>query len=667
MGATYGAVHVTSAALGDVVECVAGHLGELGFTPIAADAPEGDLERRVLVFEDAGWVTVADEDLVTSDDAADELGAQLSAELDADAIAIVVFHSDTAILARFRHGDRAGRFQVPEDGEPDPKTGHHRVGATFLCDIAVSPAAKQELAAGLLADHTFPEQTTSHAAALVGLPHPGAGARYLWNDPPAGSVKLRFALPEVAALDLDTDDLVWRPPGADRDLHVTANPRCECCVGAPLAELMIMEVHAYGGARIDGLGIELGGPGLALLDLPQLAGWNPDLAPGQITEIVSAPLEQRGDTLFAKFPHNSVAPAAPATIHGTSVAALRAWSAAMQAQSKNQFFARFEGRARAAGSAPIVIRVTDLDGTPLDANPLRVELVIEPAPRIPLLPATSAVPDDDPPNFAMRRILATRAYAGTTWLTGWIGFDAGFAEAGGFVLESASTLARWIGDAEIRITSAGTHPEVDEPLRRGGQLADIARVVQHLSIEADVRVQLPVGADDRSIVRVRHQPEGATIFDRETRRDLHDRYPSPRIVPLDLWFSLARPGDLAARDELGACIDRILMRAIAISACVGGFVAPMGTLQHDDLSPYEYLAGLHRGYDEVDALRCRPRSPGWRVIVPHAATGALAVQPGIERIDGAAGTLLRTAAREPFSMTETEREAIERSLLPTFA
>jgi len=266
------------------------------------------------------------------------------------------------------------------------------------------------------------------------------------------------------------------------------------------------------------------------------------------------------------------------------------------------------------------------------------------------------------------RFLHTLArHGGNTWLTGWFGFDAGFDQVGSVVLDSASTLAswfsRWAGPLQVSITVAGTTPSVAQRFAAGDRLADFGIVVHHLAEEADVRLHVPHhDGGPRGEIRVAHQPAGTTILDRETRARLADNARDP-IVPVQLSFSLARPDDAPARAELARLLHDLVARAAAIETCVGGLVVPAGQQLFGDDTLYEYLAGFWGGNDRLAEARRRPRSPGWRVIVPRAAAG-IDLQPGVARTEVAAGLLLATAAADPFAMTDAEREAIERTLLP---
>jgi hypothetical protein len=389
--------------------------------------------------------------------------------------------------------------------------------------------------------------------------------------------------------------------------------------------------------------------------------------------VIEAPVEARGDALIARFPRSFVAPAALATLRGRSAAAMRAWAEAMRAQGNNQFLFRLQAAPRAAGSGELEIRLTNLAGEALDAEPLRVRLAIDPGPRMPLVPSA---PADASRHARLRRLTDAQKYPGNAVLFGFIGFDAPYAELAEWLLDAATVLARRIargGPLQIHITAAGTHPEVSARFGPEHHLASdkaFALVAKHLAVEADVKVQHPYddrGRRDGSFVRVRHQPRGTTIFDADTRARLAELGPSSRIVPLDLFFAVARPSAPEEGAALGDLVDRLFVEAADFASCVGGFVGPVGEAFWDDVSAYEQVAGTHSGHDHVDVVRRHVRSPGWRVIVPREATASIDDVAGIARTDHAAGALLRAPGKNPFLMSDADREASERAVLRAVA
>lgn len=690
MGSTFGAIHVRTARRERAVAAVTALLEELGFTQLGAEDAEGDDERRVLIFEDAGWVTIADEEL--DDDATELLGLHVSEALATDAIAIRVFHSDTADLIRYRHGEPVGSFQVPEGATHDEATGQRSVDATFLVDLVEGTTredARSELAT-FRADYTFPEETVIRAASLVGIPHPEAGAAYLWHRAPPNATKLRFAQPEGTVT--EPTGFAWAPPGSEGHTQHLAGPdEHTTSVGMPLYEQVTFILRAHAGERHEGIVVELSGPGALLLDVTEVAGWNPDLTPGAETEIMAVPLvaSQEGDrgcVLRATFPRATVAPQVHPTPTGSSAAAMRAWQAALHAQSKNQFVFHLRGTAKTAGEGALVVRVTDLEGRPLDANEKHVALSFTRPARPPLLPAkvqareASANASHDSvsaAHFARRNALSVESCGGSDRVVGWVGFDASFDVVGPWLLQAAtvlgSILARAAGPLDVSVTTAGTHPTM-QAFTEGHALSDETALVRYLASEADVELRVPFAAmfdedgkpapRDPSSVSLRHQPHGTTTFTPELREQLRAHRPPERIVPVDLSFSLSRA--VAARDaDFGDTLDRLLRAAAEIPGCVGGFVSPMGAGFPDEQTPYEALVGFGTGL-VVDKIRARPRSPGWRVLVPNAAAGAIALHTGVTRTQTTAGVLLATAASDPFAMTDAEREAIERTLLPAF-
>lgn len=668
MGSTFAAVHVKGRSLAEVVRLVDDELEEEGASRLAADAAETATERRILVFEDSGWVVVADEDQESSAEIGEARALHLSAALETDAIAVNVFHSDAALLARFRRGERVGAFEVPEGAVLDEATGHAHVAAKFLGDLALTSEGRAELEGGLLADYTFPEATMHRAAELVGMTSSGAGARYLWGAPPPGAKRLRYAPPkeeEVAPVAVE-----WRPPGDDgRDIRITAAAEVTLCVGMPVDERMVVDVTAHAGARVDGLAVELRGSALALLDVEAVCGWNPvlDAGGGQRTEIIEAPIERRGDALVARFPRSFVAPGGQPTLGGTSAAAMRAWTEALRAQSHNRFLFRLRGAPKAEGVGELVIAMTNLAGEPLDATPFTVSFEVTPAPRMPLV---RVAPDSSSRHDAARRLTDAQRYAGDAFLCGYVGFDGPFSELEEWLLDAGTALARRLArqPLEISVTAAGTHPKLKARFGFEHHLAsdrELSLVPKNLAVEADVRLHVPydAGGDNTAHVRLRHQPHGTTIFEAAMRQSLAEQGRMPRIVPIDLIFALPRPDAPEERRALGDLVHRLFSEAADITSCVGGFVGPAGEAPWDDMSAYEHFAGLHFGHDHADTARRYARSPGWRVIVPREAAVSIDEVASVTRTDLAAGTLLCVAGKDPFAMTDADREASERAVL----
>jgi hypothetical protein len=172
-----------------------------------------------------------------------------------------------------------------------------------------------------------------------------------------------------------------------------------------------------------------------------------------------------------------------------------------------------------------------------------------------------------------------------------------------------------------------------------------------------------------SYVAVRHQV-GETALEREYR-EYNEKSgrgrPAVKHVPIEIDFSIRRPRTSAKRASLAAALDQIFCKAASHPATIGGFAAPAGK-RPDGLLPYEELVGLNvPARLPLELMRARPRSPGWRVIVPRAALDEVKDCSGITSTELAAGLLVASSATDPFAMTEQEREVMERALLPAFA
>jgi hypothetical protein len=670
LGSTFGAVHIRNASAARLGKLVRRSVESEGCTLLEPSADESETDRRVLVFEEGGWGVVADEDLECTQEAGELLARELSRSLKTDAVSISVLHSDYALLSRFRGGRRLGGFRVPDDARRDRRSGHAFVQTKFLASLAVSKEAKASLERGLLADHTFPEETVREAAELIGLPCPGAGAGRLWREPPDGALKLRFAPPGPE--EIEDDGMDFRPPGAKHDIFLSSQEQLSLRVGEPLHDRLTVSAQAFAGPRVEGLGVELSGTGLALLDVLEVTGWNPMVnldGAASKTEILVARLETPSDaSRRAFFPEAFVAPAPQPTLLGTSAAAFRAWSAALSESGRNQFYFDLSGAASRPGTGDLRVRLLDRQGDPLDTNEVHVSLEVGAAPRIPVTPRPVAIPDD--PHLARRLIQSASDYGGSSFLCGWIGFDEAWAELFNWILDQASQLAAVLArrnPLEVGLTSAGTHPTVsarfgpEDHLAKGKRFGIVTRT---LAVEGSAEL---LGSYDPSKVEVRHQPHGATLFDAETRAHLAALRPEARVVPVDLGFALSRPDSPRERQEIAALVDRVFVEAAARPDCVGGFAAPLGSVPHGDCTPYEEIVSAHNLGDQLEVVRRYVRCPGWRVIVPRPATARLARLEGITCTETAAGALLRSVSIDPFEMSDADREAAERAVVGCIA
>jgi hypothetical protein len=369
MGSTFGALHVKGVDFERAVAWVEASFADRGFERIEETTPEDPGgERRVMVYEAEGWVVIADEEQTHTEDAED-LGRRASDELPGEVIAITVIHSDSAGLRRFRNGARRGGLLVGTPGARQKKLASTK----FLADLAVSPEARAELEAGLRADHVFPEDTIYDAAERIGLPNPGVHCSRVWYEPPSGSVAMRFRWPR-AEVEPNSDAPGFELDLADGHALLAQSDDLVTGVGEPFREDLYLHLQLQRGSPIKGLGIEIKGPALELLELRKLHGFGSD---GTDRVPFEAALERRGDAWFGAFPSavlTAEAPIEPAAPFG-SLASLR--QIEHQERRTDQFRIMCEGYAAVAGHAQLVLLPTDSDGTPLDATDVFIEVDVQ--------------------------------------------------------------------------------------------------------------------------------------------------------------------------------------------------------------------------------------------------------------------------------------------------
>lgn len=665
MGSTFSAVHVRGIKAKALAESVEAWVLEEGeYERLDDDAPETESDRRVLVFDDGnGWGVVADADFEFDPEAARNAARALSKAHATDALLIGVHHSDTAFLERFARGRARGSVLVPEDAKLNKKTGHKEVSASFLKDLAATADARRALDAPFLADRTFPEDTVLEVAQHAGLAAAGAGARYLWHQPPKGARKLRFAA--LAAQPAPMID--WRPPGAEgQAMSLQHQARVEACVGMPLGDFLNFTLQAHEGGRVEGLRVEFSGPAMALLSAERATGWNPQISNNTRTEIAEVPLVREGERWVAAFPKGFVEGQGVPAMADTSPAAFRQWSQALATHHLRQFHFSLPGSVRAAGTGELQVKVTRLDGTPLPLADGVVTIAARPAPRLPILPPAQALQDD------RLRLEARETYGGNDSLIGWLAFDAKWSELGEFLLELTTTVARLLvgkGELELSVTAAGTHPSVKKRFRKGSQLSDkdFSVAVKHLSNEAQVSLHLPYDAMVERVVPtgfvlLSHQPHGSTIFDPEMRKQLDETRPQPPLPPLTLSFSLPAVAG-AELQELEALVEA----SVARPSCVGALLSPSGRVSHPGSLAWETLTGQHRFSDELELVRKHARAPGWLTLAPGPSAAHVEPSARVEVRKVASGALLKARTQTPGSMTDDDRAAMERAVLPALA
>ena len=659
MGSTFSAIHVWQGQADELARELEERLtADREYERVADEAGASETDRLVLVFDDGhGWCVVADADHEFDSDAAAEVARSLSRSHRTTALLISVHHSDTALLARFSKGKARGKLRVPEDGRVDRKTGHRHVDASFLKDLATSDDARRALAAPILADRTFPEATILEVARLVGLHAPGAGARYLWNDPPPGAIRLRFT-PTKAEPATEID---WRPPGEeDARLVLRHQPSAEGCVGGPLTELLHFELQSYEPQRVEGLRVELAGEGVALLGATGVRGWNAPAAASRVPLVTAAP-----NVLRASFPQGFVENARPLTMSAMTPAAFREWKQALTAHHEKQFRFQVDGTFVSAGTAPLEVRVTRLDGAPLPVSGGQMTLTIRQAPREPVLPADA--PSRDP-----SRTKTLEAYADTSFVAGWLAFDAPWSALGDFVVDLGSriaALAATPNPLELTLTSAGTHPTVKARFGPQAHLARDAFAVARATLaqEAQLRLHQPYDlqverAAPQGEVLIAHEPRGNTVFDEATRRHFDALRPSPRIPPFSISFCL--PAALATQHL--AELVAVFREAVARASCVGALLTPAPRWHLDGL-PWEGLTGTERFSSDVELARNHARAPGWFVLAAGASASLVRPSAGVTVQAVASGAVLQSNSPGPAAMSAVDREVMERAVLPALA
>jgi hypothetical protein len=168
-------------------------------------------------------------------------------------------------------------------------------------------------------------------------------------------------------------------------------------------------------------------------------------------------------------------------------------------------------------------------------------------------------------------------------------------------------------------------------------------------------------------ITVLNQPKGDTQSfpeDREKYRTIGQCFPRP----VTLAWSL--PFDFVHSESQAQTMDKILTEASNMPDCIGGFVANARYSTERSGIPYESLSGIGISSinpgDLSDWLKQYVRTPGWRVIIPHAAAARLKAPPAQVRIlDCAAGKLMQVPSIAPSMVTHEQRRASETYLLPS--
>jgi hypothetical protein len=136
-------------------------------------------------------------------------------------------------------------------------------------------------------------------------------------------------------------------------------PGVDAHLGESLYHRLDVSIMVNGGPRIEGLGVELSGPALELLEVRAVDGFS---VGGPEFKELGVPFEPRSDGLFAALPG--------------AVLAYNEWLGKGGAVEANEVILQVHGVAKATGQAELIVRLTDLAGHSLDANEVCCEVVI---------------------------------------------------------------------------------------------------------------------------------------------------------------------------------------------------------------------------------------------------------------------------------------------------
>ncbi len=612
MGSTFSAVHVQAPRERVRAEVLA-RLSKLGWRKIEASAFERPEARHVLICDEGGFTSVADEDAELEPEVRDDWAKHLSARCEALAIGIGVFHSDFAELCAYRGGELLGAVRVPEGATVD-RDGSKWVDVSFL----QQPRAR--------ADHTFPEQTVVDVARAAGVPWPGLGARYgIRGEAPKNAEVLVFEHDARAARASGADT----PASGPSQLEVRLLPAYPFTCGTAMLESAVAEVALTGGAAVSGLDISLSGPAVAALGITAVRGWSGDFgsaSPPATADFEAVQRWMREQRAAAeermrpvpltggavRFPNARLEspPAGDAFSERGGAAALRAFQQSLQASGAAKLMLGLVGTPVTAGSH--ALRVT-VRGGGAEASTEGV-LEVKAAKRVPVLPTPKT-------ELSFRDDQLLDDYHATGFANGWVAFDTSFAAARDFVLELVSDLAA-SGAPELhaRLTTDGRHPEVKAVLKPGERMlySKWSHALDMLEGEGVLTLE-PEWTEGRvpaSIV-VSHAPNGTPVLPRAFRSG----FTAPPSVPLSVTFSLPR-----GPESLEALVERAVARADCIGAWLSNGGVVYATVPH---LPYEELAGVSQGGELLAWVRAHPRAPGWRVLVPRPAA-ARVVREGVD-------------------------------------
>jgi hypothetical protein len=650
MAPRFAAVHVRGAPLGLVAEQVRERLRAEGFE-VAPDDASADGGRSIAVYEEQGWAIVVEQEAPAEAEAL-AWAERLSRALHSDALTLRV-EGERVLVALHCDGGLCGALRLPVDALP-AEDGHRRAPAGFLAHLAVGPEAKAELERGVLADRVLIEETVHDLGRWIGLPHA--------DRPPAA---LALLVPAERARQLHfTPRTPTAPPprSGPTSIAVHAPARLEAFAGFPLEEHGLFQLAATGG-EVRGVELVLSGEALRLLRIDAVTGWNPAVSEAEgETVIREARLASLPDgALHAGFEEARLGPPTGARAGGGAATGARAVAEGVAAT----FFAGLRGRGEVAGAGALVLRARSVAAPAIVSPAVAVEVIVRPTPRTPLLPPDRRPPED---TRALREWASDlAAYAGDAWGAGWLAFDAPFAAFEDAVLALTAGLAEALldataaGELHARLVSGGTRPRSSGRFRRGDRLAPPAWSAELGLLRGEAILEL---AAERGAVQIAAQPGGSTLLSPALRAQIAAIRPAQPPVPLAITWSIPTPPEARARARLAEAMARAIEAAAARPECVGGLCGASGA-PGDALSlPYEKLAGLGAAAS-LTWVRHHARAPAWRVLVPPAAAAGLPAEtPGVTRRPAPAGLLLGAQGADPFALSDADRGALERALLP---
>ena len=681
--------------------------------------------REISLYEQNGWVGIADDNHAST-----AWGPRLSRGFEVPVVKLAgecdhAFYSE-AIL--FENGLESATSNVPTDAVLE-EDGRHRIRPTFLTVLA--PEARQALERGVVVRELGGEENIQAVGAALGIPRPlvrehgkpaegeitliykyaGGGAAAGASFGIAGAIEtesdplgvrkafaaLGMEMPELAAgdpmaallagmamkmssavrkvIDTDEDDgSGWTVVSSESRVSEDEGNVVSLLVnggGSNVGARLGFEADVslqFGKADVvDGVIVELSGPGLLLLDVETLEVYRP-FAPEE--QRLSAKAEREGESLVFRFPDarldrredeevTSASKPPPAAESLRQNMRTSVWD--MMGVDASSIKIGAYAPARRAGEGELRIAVRTIEPPSLRVE--RITLSVREPLRVPVLPAWAKSPNE--PDLA--------SYAARDALVGWLAFEGAWSDvtaaAEGIVSAIAKVaLASTSGKAAkakgfgVRVRLCGRQGEeltFEAPVAPSDSDRSWTKVRAELARGADVTFSLPWEREKQhASITLVHQPRGSNYRD-DDDADGDDLGP-----PVVITFMVPRPDSEAAREELGKIARGVLERAGASAGSLGGFAIAGPVYPMSDGTAFEQMLGVCGGDDKM-WVRSHVRTPGWAVLAPEHATLAKGKPgPHVELTRLAHATLLTATTRDPFAMTDDHLEAIERFVMP---